>query len=113
MPPANMSVPAGTHGTEALLHDVNMKMQQAQGGEYTVAPASTVWKANSTAEVAFTLVANHGGGYQYRLCKLENLYDGTITEKCFEENPLDYASNESWFQVGSDPSNRTAFPAVR
>jgi len=112
MPPANMTTPAGTHGTTALLYDQNMKMQQAQGGKIAP-PTYNVWKAGSTAEVAFNLVANHGGGYMYRLCKLEHLYNGSLSEECFQANPLDYASDESWFQVGSDSNNRTAFKAAR
>ena len=29
-------------------------------------PSGTVWKAGGTYDVAWTLQANHGGGYSYR-----------------------------------------------
>ncbi len=32
---------------------------------------STVWIAGETAEVAWGVYANHGGGYQFRLCPAE------------------------------------------
>jgi len=31
-------------------------------------PSQVTWKAGETVEVAWALQANHGGGYQYRLC---------------------------------------------
>ena len=31
-------------------------------------PTSTVWKIGGEAEVIWQITANHGGGYQYRLC---------------------------------------------
>merc|ERR1719316_83646 len=40
MPPAAMSVPAGSRGTAALLYDVNMRMQKAQGAAYDAAVGS-------------------------------------------------------------------------
>jgi len=31
-------------------------------------PSGTVWKVGAEVEVGWTIQANHGGGYQYRLC---------------------------------------------
>jgi len=46
----------------------------------------TVWKRGSDVEVAWAIAANHGGGYQYRLCPKES----ELTEDCFMENPLSF-----------------------
>ena len=39
-----------------------------------------MWEAGSQVEVGFTLQANHGGGYQYRLCPAHL----PLTEECFQ-----------------------------
>jgi hypothetical protein len=71
----------------------------------------TVWKAGGTAEVAFDLTANHGGGYQYRLCPKDRLGEG---ESCFQEMPLEYADfNSQFIQFGEDWDNRAEIPAKR
>ena len=59
-------------------------------------PSGTTWKAGSTVEVAWTLQANHGGGYSYRLCPLES----NLTEACFQKTPLDFEGSQSWFRWG-------------
>jgi len=53
----------------------------------------TLWQIGSTAEVAFAFFANHGGGYQYRLCR-----KGNISEECFQNNPLPFHGKQSWIQ---------------
>ena len=35
-------------------------------------------------ETLWSIRANHGGGYQYRLCPLED----TLTEECFKKMPM-------------------------
>jgi hypothetical protein len=49
----------------------------------------TVWEAGSVVETMTSFRANHGGGYQYRLCPLES----ELTEACFQETPMPFASN--------------------
>ena len=112
MPDANMTTPAGTYGLDALKMEVNRKMQEAQGKPYELAPEANVWKAGDEAEVSYFIAANHGGGFQYRLCKLEKLMDGTMDEACFQENPLEFAGDSTWFQAGSDAASRVAFDAA-
>jgi len=53
----------------------------------------TVWQIGSTQEVSFAFFANHGGGYQYRLCR-----KGNISEECFQKNPLKFNGKHSWIQ---------------
>lgn len=49
-------------------------------------PTGVVWQAGSAAEVGWSIRANHGGGYQYRLCPAED----TLTEECFFKIPLPF-----------------------
>merc|ERR1719454_264381 len=90
MPPAAMPVPAGSRGTAALLYDVNMRMQKAQSAAYDAAVGSDSnsnqkWVAGGAQEVSYTIVANHGGGVQWRLCPLAALRKegGRLTDECF------------------------------
>lgn len=52
----------------------------------------TPWTLGGSAEVSFALMANHGGGYSYRLCKRTN----DISEECFQKNVLQFSGNTSW-----------------
>lgn len=70
---------------------------------------SKEWPAGSRQEVSFSLYANHGGGYSYRLCPKSS----KLTEECFQQNHLQFVGNESWIQYAADEANRTAIPAVR
>jgi len=54
-----------------------------------------VWKRGSQQEVAFGMLANHGGGYSYRLCP--NI-EGQVNEECFLANTLDFVGNKSWLR---------------
>lgn len=81
----------------------------AQGSDGKDAPAMdpTTWQLGSTVEVAWAIAANHGGGYQYRLCKKS---DG-ISEECFQRTPLRFASNTS-FIIQPDGST-SPFPMMK
>lgn len=67
----------------------------------------TTWQAGSVQEVAWAIHANHGGGYAYRLCPL----DSDLSEDCFQQHHLEFASEQSWIQYGSDKSNRSVIDA--
>lgn len=54
-------------------------------------PSGAVWKAGSTVQTMWSLRANHGGGYQYRLCPLKS----NLTEACFQETPVPFAGDSS------------------
>jgi hypothetical protein len=62
----------------------------ANGTDLPAVGAPAVWKSGATAEVEFSIYANHAGGYHYRLCKMSP--GGTPTEDCFQQNPLDFAT---------------------
>lgn len=71
--------------------------------------AGQIWTAGSSQEVSFSLYANHGGGYSYRLCPKSR----ELTEECFQNHHLQFVGNESWIQYGNNVANRTAIPALR
>ena len=75
----------------------------------------TVWPAGSAQDVAWSITANHGGGYAYRLCPKggEEGGDGSESEACFQEGHLEFVGDSSWIQYGDDAGNRTAIPAHR
>merc|ERR1719486_1011936 len=114
MPPAAMPLPAGSRGTAALLYDVDMRMQKAQGVAYDAAVGSDSnsnqkWVAGGAQEVSYTIVANHGGGVQWRLCPLSKLRKegGRLTDECFARTPLDFVGDTAWLEYTGSNSNAT------
>jgi len=70
----------------------------------------TVWTAGSIVEVAWGITANHGGGYQYRLCPANE----PLTEECFQKLPLEFVGDKQWIQYGHgmDVNNRKQINAT-
>merc|ERR1711988_1947624 len=64
----------------------------------------TVWALGSVQEVGWYVLANHGGGYAYRLCKLnENHdYDADVSEECFNSGHLSFVGDKQWIQLRRD-----------
>jgi len=69
------------------------------------------WVVGASVEVAYGIEANHGGGYQYRLCPkpVDNM---DLTEECFMKLPL-VLGNKSWVQWHGDSKNRHEFVPLR
>jgi len=93
------------------------------------------YQPGQVVDMSWAVVANHGGGYQYRLCPK----NATLTEECFQKTPLEFVGDKQYIQYvkySPDPafgptdtpatfppekafptpvdlSNRTAIPAVR
>lgn len=65
--------------------------QQGDRGTETLPkqPTGVVWKIGGRAHVKWSVRANHGGGYQYRLCPANE----TLNEECFQKAPMPFASN--------------------
>eukprot|EP00928_Gymnodinium_smaydae_P052133 TRINITY_DN3589_c0_g1_i2.p1 TRINITY_DN3589_c0_g1~~TRINITY_DN3589_c0_g1_i2.p1 ORF type:complete len:500 (-),score=57.32 TRINITY_DN3589_c0_g1_i2:1029-2423(-) len=107
---------SGPHGTggEAFFG----YRQGWKGTEVPPLLKKTTWVAGSTVEVAWGLTANHGGGYQYRLCRVKEASNNNTeeaTEECFQQLPLEFVGDKQWIQFGDgmDAKNRTEIPAVR
>jgi len=75
----------------------------------------TVWTAGGIEEVSFGISANHGGGYQYRLCP-KPVDSMELTEECFQRTPLRFAGDTQWLSNATDgnvSAARIAIPAMR
>lgn len=69
------------------------------------------WLAGSEVEVSWGLAANHGGGYQYRLCPKPAIHK-ELKEECFQQMPLRFVGDTQWLQRALT-SKRVAIPAIR
>lgn len=54
-------------------------------------PSGTLWKAGTSVEAIWGMRANHGGGYQYRLCAA----DEELTEACLKKTPIAFVGEQS------------------
>ena len=117
---APIASPCGLAGGGPTRHAANGAVAPPgvpQGFDMRDAPEGprTVWPAGSAQEVAWSITANHGGGYAYRLCRKAGANESTaLTEACFERGHLAYANaTTSWIQYGADASSRRAIAAAR
>lgn len=86
--------PCGLAGGSTKNNDVaggfgNDTIAGVQGYPGTKLPPvihQTHWTVGSVVSVAWGIAANHGGGYQYRLCPK----DAELTEECFMKTPLKF-----------------------
>jgi len=53
-------------------------------------PTNTTWEAGAVVDVSWGITANHGGGYQYRLCPASK----ELTEECFQQRPLPFVGQQ-------------------
>lgn len=71
-------------------------------------PSGVTWQAGTAVEVAWTLQANHGGGYSYRLCPLSE----ELTEDCFQKHPLDFFGPSTFRWGGEGGPQVTYTPTI-
>merc|ERR1711970_753243 len=78
-------------------------------------PPVTEWRAGSVHEVAWYCSANHAGGYSYRLCRIDHDNIESISEECFQQNPLDFVGDSQMVQYAKDRTSghRTEIPALQ
>jgi hypothetical protein len=69
---------------EAKYTPTSLAQQGMLGSKLHAAPSGTVWTVGSHVQTAFSIRANHGGGYSFRLCPVSE----NLTEACFQETPL-------------------------
>merc|ERR1712212_1073597 len=85
----------GTQLKSATLQS-NRKTEKAKQGDIGSSlpkmPTGTVWKSGSEVNVSWAITANHGGGYQYRLCPSSS----ALTEDCFQKTPLPFTGLQSF-----------------
>jgi len=76
----------GIGGAGAQFQNSSLARQGDKGSQLPAMPSHVTWKAGSDVEVAWTVMANHGGGYAYRLAPA----DAPLTEETFRKLPLDF-----------------------
>ena len=63
-----------------------------------------IWKVGTAIPIEWSIFANHGGGYSYRICKVDG--DEKPTEECFQRTPLEFATPNTTvvYVDGSQPT---------
>merc|ERR1712242_366632 len=56
---------------------------------------TTEWQVDSVQDVVWASSGGHRGGYTYRLCKMPEGGRTAITEDCFTQNVLEFATNST------------------
>ena len=103
-------------GVESGEYNTTRFAKQGDLGSKTLpyAPTGTVWKAGGVGTTGWYIRANHGGGYQFRLCPRGE----TLDEECFRKTPLEF-SGKQWLKYddGSTeyikPSSQPTSPRAR
>jgi len=89
--------------------DAEDSMTEESFANYFKSPTTTYWRAGQIAETSWGVIANHAGGYSYRLCPVESFDTADllkVTEACFEANGLDFEGLQ-WVQYLNDVAGRT------
>ena len=84
--------------------------------------ATTEWDLGSMQDVAWVSKGGHRGGYTYRLCKMPEEGKTGITEECFTQNVLEFATpftmirdveqpGEAWRKVPQEDLSEGTYPA--
>ena len=82
----------GAGGYGAVYRNTSHALMGDSGSKLPHYPAGVEWRAGDIVEVAWTLQANHGGGYSYRLCPLGS----TLDEECFKKTPLNFVGQSAF-----------------
>lgn len=98
----------GFGGFGAEYHNTTHAKQGDLGSQLPNVPPAVTWAPGSVVEVAWTLQANHGGGYSYRMCPLSE----ALNEECFKKQPLDFVG-PSVFRWGGVEGRTHSFDAVQ
>jgi len=72
---------AGGYGKDTIVG-----VQGYPGTKLPAVTYKTTWQRGTDVQVGWSIAANHGGGYQYRICPKES----DLTEECFQKNPLSF-----------------------
>jgi len=73
-------------GAGAQYQNTSLATEGDAGSQLPAMNAQAVWKAGANYEVGWTVAANHGGGYAYRLAPA----NAPLTEETFRKIPLDF-----------------------
>lgn len=119
---ANPTYPWGAPG-HAPIMDVcgygGVAIPQGTGtrkGSFLPPKTPVKWQAGFKAEVAWSVYSDHFGGYQYRVCPTDDFQPNTKTteqmEACFENNVLEFVTNNHEIRPITGGGKGTTIPAV-
>eukprot|EP00037_Helgoeca_nana_P032680 m.414933 g.414933 ORF g.414933 m.414933 type:complete len:386 (-) comp29473_c0_seq1:271-1428(-) len=88
--PCGMAGGSTIHRFNAGEYNTTLYAKQGDLGSKVLKPrpSGTIWTRGQVARVRWQQSANHGGGYQFRLCPASE----PLTEACFQKHPLQFAS---------------------
>ena len=99
--PCGMAGGGPTFGSESGAYNTTKFAKQGDlGSNLPPAASGVVWKAGGLATTGWYIRANHGGGYQYRLCsrtEFEAAGSPKAREACFQRTPL-WFSGRQWLK---------------
>lgn len=98
----------GTGGAGAQFQNSSVAKQGDVGSALPPMASQATWRAGAAVEVGWTVMANHGGGYAYRLARA----DEPLTEAAFRKLPLDFVGS-SILRWDGDVSAQLEFNASR
>jgi hypothetical protein len=78
----------------------------------------TEWHQGQHVEAGWGILANHGGGYSYALCRKPATFPtkryADLTEECFQQQKLRFVGDVQWIQSAEpNMNNRTEIRAIR
>jgi hypothetical protein len=92
----------------AIFKNTSVAYEGQAGSTLAPMPPQATWQAGSNVEVGWWILAQHGGGYSYRLAPAGE----PLTEKTFQKMPLDFVG-PSILRWGGDKSTQLEFNASR
>ena len=95
----------GTGGAGAQFQNSSVARFGDVGSRLPPMRSQVTWAAGSLGEVGWTVQANHGGGYAYRLAPADA---GPLTEELFRKMPLDFVG-DSALRWGGDRASQLGF----
>jgi len=98
----------GIGGAGASFQNSSLFKLGDMGSKIPPGPSQATWKAGSNVEVGWTVMANHGGGYSYRLAPV----DSDLSEATFQKMPLDFVG-PSILRWDGDRTTEHAFDAFQ
>jgi len=93
-----------TGGAGAQYQNTTLAKEGDAGSKLPGMAPQAIWKAGGSYEVSWTVAANHGGGYAYRLAPAS----APLTEQTFQKMPLDFDGN-SILRWGGNRSSQVEF----
>mmetsp|Transcript_44385 Transcript_44385/g.100236 ORF Transcript_44385/g.100236 Transcript_44385/m.100236 type:complete len:435 (-) Transcript_44385:67-1371(-) len=97
----------GIGGAGAQFQNSSVAKEGDMGSKLPPMSPQATWKAGSHAEVGWTIMAHHGGGYAYRLAPA----DAPLTEETFRKMPLAFVG-PSILRWDGDRSTQLEFDSI-